>query len=78
MEYDIKNAGLIAAFGGLIVSALAAVPVVGTLLWLAYMAFLAFVFYNMFLKLIPDSAILHTVLSVIGFFWLSIYLVRDK
>ncbi len=69
---------LILPLGALGVAVLAWIPVLGQLIAIAYAVVAVYALYLLFKKYVPEQAVLYTILSAIGLFWIFIFIIRDK
>jgi heme A synthase len=74
----IPRMDLVLPLGALGVAVLSWIPVLGQLIALAYYALFIYTMYLLFKKYVPEQAVLYTVLSAIGLFWIFIFIIRDK
>lgn len=77
-SFKIPRMDLVLPLGALAVAVLSWIPVLGWLIRIAFAVIAVYSLYILFKKYAPNQAVLFTVLSAIGLFWIFIFVIRNN
>ena len=69
---------LVLPLGALAVGILSAIPVINGLVSLCFYALFIYTMYQLYKLYVPNEALLYTILSALGLFFIFIFIIRDK
>lgn len=74
----IPRMDLVLPLGAIAVGILSWIPAIGWLIGICYYAMVIYSLYLLYGLYVPDQALLYTILSALGLFFIFIFIIRDK